>query len=177
MLKVSFHCFHCLQISPLVLLSPANLLCPAGNITDPPVSCKYMLGSNLSGWWQKNGLSWGKMVPSPYWYLVAAWTLYQSVIFWSLLQSATNNLLLIFMKYTKNSHFPYCGMASTPAVTNCQKTRIKQGSWQAHDTCCFFFFFSLVKPEGNTTLRKPMKCKLNWKGNDINSAGKHHARS
>ena len=60
MLKVSFYCFHCLQIPHLVLFSPTNLLCPAGNITDPSVYCKYILRANLSGPWQKDEVSMGQ---------------------------------------------------------------------------------------------------------------------
>lgn len=57
MLKVSFYCFHCLQIPHLVLFSPTNLLCPAGNITDLSVSCKDILRANSSGPWQKDEFS------------------------------------------------------------------------------------------------------------------------
>lgn len=55
-------------------------------------------------------------------------------------------------------------------------------SWGFFVGLGFFFvpffsprLFSLVKPEGNAALRKPLECQISWEGNAINSAGERHA--
>lgn len=49
----------------LVLFRPTNLLCSAGNISDPAVSYKYILRADSSGLWQKDALSMVQDVMQP----------------------------------------------------------------------------------------------------------------
>lgn len=99
MLKVSFNWFHCLKIPHLVLFNPTNLLCPSGNISDPAVSCKYILRANSSGPWRRMRCPWCRMLHSPYLCIIKAVPSCLNTLpvlcSCSVLQSATSSLSYI----------------------------------------------------------------------------------
>lgn len=110
---------------------------------------------------------------------------------WALLQPANSVPLFCYWQNTpKFLIFPVVERLQLPQQPTVRKPGAEPNNAANNPRhflgvlCCFGFFFvpffsprlfSLVKPEGNAALRKPLECQISWEGNAINAAGERHA--
>lgn len=115
-----------LQICCALEVAPLTYLCPARTSLEQTLDhgCRMARGPTLS--WSQQRLA----APSPLQSFISG-------CFCNQPQAAHSH------SFAKIPHFPCCGMASTPSVTNCQKTKgwVKLTSpWHLLPFFSFFFF-------------------------------------